>query len=133
MQVSLLFSCKERERERTCVCESKVYLSTCTCNYKIQNTLYFIVFSLSLSVGGVVKKTRKREKQKASEVPLPPLLAKNNENLLVSGSSFETLLVMLITINIHVHVCAHVIHVNYSKQLYMYMYRFILFCGYFCP
>ena len=32
---------------------------------------------------GVVKKPKKKEKHKALETPLPPLLAKNKDNLLV--------------------------------------------------
>ena len=31
-----------------------------------------------------MKKSRKKEKQKAAEAPVPPLLAKNNDHLLVS-------------------------------------------------
>ena len=50
------------------------------------------------TVGGVVKKTRKKDKQKSLEAPLPPLLAKNKENLLVRSNNalfFDFLIVKL--------------------------------------
>ena len=39
---------------------------------------------MSLTVAtGVVKRPKKKEKQKALEIPLPPLLAKNKDNVLL--------------------------------------------------